>query len=89
MEQERKYLLTLTTAGELASLIKQELEKGNPLNTPELWNEFILKLANSEKVKVLGTTNMDAELLAANLRESGTRARVLKPEKYKKSNEDV
>lgn len=82
--QGKKYLLTLTTAKELCDLIEAELEKGNPLNTQELWDEFIVRMAKERKVTALGTTSMDAELLAANMREEGLKVKFLKPEQDQK-----
>lgn len=84
MAKEKKYLVTLATAQRWCELIEKELEKGNPLNTPELWNEFIMRASEEGAVTPLGVTGMDAELLAANLRESNFRAKVLKSEKDKK-----
>lgn len=73
----------LVKAGDLCKLVEAELDKGNKLETPEQWNEFIFRIFQEGKIEHLAELpdDMDGELLSANLREEGINARTLKIEK--------
>lgn len=71
----------LIKAGDLCDLIEKEIANGNKLETPEQWDEFIFRIHSEGKADHLAAVPNcydDAELLAAELRETGIKAKVLK-----------